>query len=102
MFEFNFNTSTNHMKVTILYFTLLRCGLSSSRTAAVLNISRNSHLKEKQACRPVRSAFFVIERTGTAFQHLFSTDFQSFNPMSDENWTKLWNLLRTFALNAIN
>jgi hypothetical protein len=23
----------------------------------------------------------------------FTTDFQSFNPMSGENWTKLWNLL---------
>jgi hypothetical protein len=23
----------------------------------------------------------------------FSTDFQSFNPMSDENLTKLWNVL---------
>jgi hypothetical protein len=28
--------------------------------------------------------FFVIERTGTAFRHLFSTGFQSFNPMSDK------------------
>jgi hypothetical protein len=34
-------------------------------------------------------AFFVIERTGTAFWHLFSTDFQSLNPMWDENWTFL-------------
>jgi hypothetical protein len=37
------------------------------------------------------SAFFVTERTGMVFRHL-STDFQSFNPMSDENWTKLWDL----------
>jgi hypothetical protein len=28
-------------------------------------------------------------RSGTSF----STDFRSSNPMSDENWTKLWNLL---------
>jgi hypothetical protein len=28
--------------------------------------------------------------------------FVNFNPMSDENWTKLWNLLWTFALNTIN
>jgi hypothetical protein len=35
------------------------------------------------------SAIFVIERTGTAFQHLSSSDFQSFNPMLDENWNLL-------------
>jgi hypothetical protein len=28
----------------------------------------------------------------------FATDFQSFSPMSDENWTKLWNLLRIFKV----
>jgi hypothetical protein len=39
------------------------------------------------------SAFFVIERTELPFWHLFLMDFQSFNPMSDENWTKLRNLL---------
>jgi hypothetical protein len=47
----------------------------------------------KEFILPMSSALFVIERTGTAFWHLFLMDFQSFNPMSDENWTKLWNLL---------
>jgi hypothetical protein len=28
----------------------------------------------------------------------FTMDFQSFNPMSDEDWTKLWNLLRIFKV----
>jgi hypothetical protein len=41
--------------------------------------------------------FFVIERAGMAFRHLFLTDFQRFNPMSDENWTK-WNSLRIFKV----
>jgi hypothetical protein len=77
------------------FFFMLAC---SSETSV-------SHCKTVR-CQPRRHSvrevsavitYFVIERTGTAFRHLFSTDFQSFNPMSDESWTKLWNLLWTFA-----
>jgi hypothetical protein len=28
----------------------------------------------------------------------FATDFQSFNPMLDEKWTKIWNLLWVFKV----
>jgi hypothetical protein len=28
----------------------------------------------------------------------FTADFQSFNPVSDENWTKFWNLLQIFKV----